>query len=70
MRLIDLLQSKQDSASRLLATGNPEGLPVSAQLGYALELPVRAGHVWTLGFVLSRGHPPGAAEKEVSLGAI
>lgn len=28
-----MLQSKQDSASRLLATGNPEGLLVSAQPG-------------------------------------
>lgn len=32
---MDLLQSKQDSASCLLATGNPDGLLVSARPGSA-----------------------------------
>lgn len=43
MRLLDLLQSKQESASLLLATGSLERLPVAAESGYTPRVTVRAG---------------------------
>lgn len=49
MRLLDLLQSKQESASRLLATGSLECLPVAAESGYTPKVTVRAGQGCRLG---------------------
>lgn len=66
MRLRDLLQSKQESASCLLATGNLECPLGAAQLGMHLKLPVRAG--WKLGWAFSRVSGWGLLRSECHLG--
>lgn len=60
MRLIDLLQNKQDSASCLLATGNLEFLLVSAQPRYIPQVTCQSWAQVKIGLGIFKGSTDGS----------